>query len=66
MKTYPAETAVSQNVYEQGRIDADADHATDILLDRIERAQAFRLYRGRKLQPCTLARLGMTDLVAVN
>ncbi len=67
MKPYPTKQAVSrQDTYEQGYIDADTDHAADILLNRIERAQSFRLCRGRQLQPSTLTRLGMSDLIAVN
>lgn len=65
MKPYPTEQVVRQD-YEQGRIDADATTAADLLLERIERAQAFRLCRGRQLRPGTLTRLGLSDLIVVN
>ena len=55
-----------QDAYEQGHIDADNSTAADILLEQIERAQAFRLCRGRQLCPRTLVRLGLSDLITVN
>ena len=55
-----------QDAYEQGRIDADNSTATGVLLEHIERAQSFRLYRGRQLQPSTLVRLGLSDLITIN
>ena len=55
-----------QDAYEQGRIDADNSTAASILLEQIERAQAFRLHRGRQLRASALVRLGLDDLISVN
>lgn len=55
-----------QDAYTEGAIDADAATGADILLERIERAQTFRLCRGSQLRPSTLVRLGLADLITVN
>ena len=55
-----------QDAYEQGRIDADNSTGVGILIERIERAQSFRLYRGQHLRPGTLVSMGLSDLISVN
>ena len=55
-----------QDAYEQGRIDADNSTAASILLEHIERAESFRLCRGRQLRASALVRLGLDDLISVN
>ncbi len=62
MKAQITEQIVSQDTYEQGRIDA----GIDVMLDTIERAQAFRIARSRRLRPNMLTRLGLSDLISVN
>ena len=59
-------TRQQQDTYEQGRIDADNSTAVGILLEHIERAQSFRLYRGQQLRPGTLVSMELSDLISVN
>ena len=66
MNRQPTEQIRQQDAYEQGTIDADDATAAGILLEQIERAQAFHTCRGRQLRPRTLVRLGLADLISVN
>lgn len=66
MNRQPTVQIRQQDTYEQGIIDADDATAAGILLEQIERAQAFRVCCGHQLRPRTLVRLGLSDLIAVN
>lgn len=66
MNRQPTEQIRQQDAYTEGMIDADQATGADMLLLAIERAQAFRVARGRQLRPGTLTRLGLADLITVN
>lgn len=63
----PITEQIRQNdAYTEGVIDADVATGAEALFERIERAAAFRLCRGRQLRASTLVRLGLSDLISVN
>lgn len=66
MNRQPTEQIREQDAYTEGMIDADQTAGADIMLLAIARAQAFRVARGRRLRPGTLARLGLDDFISVN
>lgn len=66
MDRHPTETRQQEDAYAEGVIDADNATGVDLLHERITRARAFRMGRGRRLRPGTLTRLGLDDLISVN
>ena len=62
----PQTEQIEQSSYDQGCADTETVIGSDMLLARIERAQAFRQHSGRRLRPNVISRLGLGDLMSIN